>query len=177
MSQITDTLNALQGNCVVVVAPTENHSELRKEILEYLVKGEENSGLYLSINKPVDSLIKEFKNEGLDDKKILFIDGLSKLVGVEPDIDNCIALKHPSALTDLSIIVTEKFKKENKHFLFVDSISAMLVYNNEKTLAKFFHHLITILKKHDVLGVFLSSKDEGNQIITQFSDEIINIDS
>ncbi|MFO7967670.1 MAG: ATPase domain-containing protein [Archaeoglobaceae archaeon] len=173
MSQITENLEKLEGNFVVVVAPTEEHSDVRKEILEYWVKRKEFNGLYLSINKPVESLIKEFKNSGLDDKKILFIDGISKLVGVESDIDNSVALKHPSALTDLSIILTEEFKKKDKQFLFIDSISTMIVYNNEKTLAKFFHHLIANLKKHNLSCISLSLDERVEQIITQFSDSII----
>lgn len=172
MSQINETLNEVEGNCVVVVASTEKHSDVRKEILDYFLNGKDFKGLYLSINKPVESLIKEFKENGLDDKKILFIDGISKLVGVESDVENSVSLKHPSALTDLSIIITEEFKKEDRQFLFIDSISTMMVYNNEKTLAKFFHHLITTLKKCNMSGIFISL-DEREQMITQFSDSII----
>ena len=169
-----------EGFIVSVLSSTEQYSTLNIEILDYLINDRKMNGIYFTVNKPYETLVTILKKNEIDIKKLYFIDAISGAVGKKKsDAENCVIVQNPSALTDLSICITEACTSKNPGFLILDSLSTMLVYNNEDTTVRFIHYLITELRKCKVSGIILSlEKDMEKKMldsIAQFCDKIIKV--
>ncbi len=165
---------------VTVLSPTKQYSTLNIEILDYLINDRKMNGIYFTVNKPYEILATILKKNDIDIKKLYFIDAISGVIGkIKSDAENCIIVQNPSALTDLSICITEACTSKNPGFLILDSVSTMLVYNNENATVRFIHYLITELRKCKVSGIILSlEKDMEKKIIDNivtFCDKVIKI--
>jgi len=111
-------------------------------------------------------------------KKLFFVDAISGVIGGEKvQAENCVVLRSPSSLTELGIVVSKVCSSEKSRFLMMDSLSTMLVYNNQKTTVKFVHYIATQLRKCGWPGIIFSlEKDIEGQIldsILQFCDKVI----
>jgi KaiC/GvpD/RAD55 family RecA-like ATPase len=158
---------------------TTNYNTLNLAILDYLVIGKKLSGIYLTVNKPCETLISMFKKNNVDIKKLFFIDAISGTLGAKSSAENCKLVQHPSALTELSIQITDACATRAPKFLIFDSLSTMLVYNNEIASVRFIHFLITNLRKFGVAGIIFSmEKDIEKKTldnIVMFVDKVIKI--
>ena len=71
-------------------------------------------------------------------------------------------------------------KSTDRGFLFFDSLSTLLLYNETKTVAKFAHFLVTRLRILELDGiVFAVEKDMDREVIralAQFCDNMVILD-
>lgn len=153
------------------------------EILKELIK-EVDKGLFITINQPYLSLKKILKDNGINIKKMYFIDMISATTSTNPERTNeCLFISSPSDLTDLGISIDQSLTAmgKGKKLLFVDNLSTFLIYNNTKVMAEFTHFLINKLRIHEVIGVIISIQEEmGSEFITKiesFCDDIIRMGS
>ena len=119
-------------------------------------------------------------HQQLDTKKLFFIDAISGVIGKKRiEKSDCVVLRSPSSLTELGILISKACGSEKSRFLMMDSLSTMLVYNNQKTTVRFVHYVATQLRRCGWPGIIFSlEKDiEGGVLdsITQFCDKIIKI--
>ena len=179
---IEKEFKSLPQDFIVTVLPsTENYSDVTTAILDYLINERKMSGIYFTTNKPYETLANALKNSNVDAKKLFFIDAISGIVGKKSDAGNCVIVQNPSALTELSIQITEACTTKKPSFLIMDSLSTMLVYNNENATVRFIHYLTTQLRKCKVAGVIFSlEKDIEKKMlddITMFCDKVINFEA
>lgn len=162
---IIDSANYLDTNIAVV-----------KEIVN-----KNNSGVYITLNRPYNSLTKVFEDKGIPTNRIFFIDGITKSVGKTEKAKNCLYVESPQNLTHLSIIIskaTEALPTKEK-FLFLDALTTLMIYNKAGTVNKFLHYLTGRMRILKLKGVLLSiQKDLDPKIeqqITQFVDKTIDL--
>lgn len=113
---------------------------------------------------------------------IIFIDAITLPSGGKTnDSDRCLYLSDLRNLSDLAVIIDEAIDAipyENK-FLFLDSLSTLLLYNNTGSAAKFAHFLTGKLRAFDLDAIFLSLELESDaEFLTQlslFCDKKINL--
>ena len=99
-----------------------------------------------------------FKKKGIDVKKLFFIDAISGAIGEKSTAGNCQIVQNPSALTELSIQITNACVTKKPSFFIMDSLSTMLVYNNENATIRFIHYLTVQLRKSKIAGVIFCLK-------------------
>ena len=74
------------------------------ESVAYLLKDLEGVKIcYVTLNKPMDALIRAFSHDGINTKNIFFIDAVTK-----SETKNAIIISSPFALTELSIAISQE---------------------------------------------------------------------
>src|SRR3989338_139263 len=153
---------------LVIVSP-EYYFKTNSEILRIFCNTSHMFGIYVTLGKPYDVLMRQFYAEGIDVSKLFFIDAVSKK---EEKPNNAIFVNGPSSLTELSISISQVIQmapKENT-FLFFDSISTLLLYNNADIIIKFIHFLTAKLSEWKLAGIFISLDiGEDKRVIIQIS--------
>lgn len=170
-----------RGSVVLVISAAENTLKKNIEILKFLL-GNGYSGIYITINQPYKTLNDLFADRGLDIEKIFFIDSITKTIKGEPKREeNCLFISSPQGLTELGIAVSEAMGslKTEKNFLFLDSLSTLLIYNSTGSIAKFSHFLMNKIRLSNVTGIFISIEKEMDRKLisqlSQFSDRTISL--
>jgi len=139
------------------------------------------SAIVLSTSRPCTNLIKLYKNKKINVNKIIVLCCVCKSQDSSvKDTNNVIHIHSVDALTEISVAlkkVTEETK--NKSFLFLDSISTMLIHNNPKILAKFIHHILVLMRLNNISSILISIEKETDKIVraqlTQLCDKVIRI--
>lgn len=149
-----------------------------------LMAAEERDIIMIAANRPASTIMKECDRFGIDQKNLFIIDCVSKSQeSSQPDKDNVLFIENASSLTDISISLNEiiERRKENgaKPVVVLDSINALLIHNDARTVTRFTHSLLTKLRLHDVSGILLGVEDDidsttRSQII-QLSDTVVSV--
>ena len=95
--------------------------------------------------------------------------------------DDCLFIGSPKNLSDISIAMDQAIMaipKKDK-FLFFDSLSTLLLYNDVSVVAKFVHFLSGKMRIWEVKGIIISlrrAKDkELIQELKEFCDVVLNL--
>ncbi len=174
-------LEELSENYIVTItSSSEKYSQVNKVVMDYFVNKKKLNGIYVTMNKPYETLINIFEKNKINTKNVFFVDAISGMLGEEKsEAENCLVLQSPSALTEMSITISNACNSKKLNFLIMDSLSTLLVYNNEKSTVKFIHYLTAQLRKNRMDGIVLSlEKDMERKIldsIAQFCDKVVRI--
>jgi len=165
---------------VAVVSAPENYAAVNLALAGYLTKKRKMSGVYITMNKPYKNMVATLEKEGVDTKKIFFIDAISGIIGDKKSANgNCVMLPSPGSLTEMGIVISKVCDKKNPRFMIMDSLSTLLLYNNQRATLKFVHYVTTQLRKCAWPGIIFSlEKDIEEKILTsmtQFCDKVIKI--
>jgi len=174
--------NAITVNqSVGILLPGNNYSDLIQALFEYMHSRPEDAWVYLSITRPYDSIIKDFKDMP-EKKNIKFIDCISRAAGIPPKEPGCIYIESPALLEKIILEITDVFrdlKEDINKYLIIDSLSSLLIYNDTPLVTEFFTHLSNrtrMLGIHTVSLVIEEETDEGlNKILYLKSDKIIKV--
>lgn len=153
-----------------------------EDLIDILKKNIKNKNvIYITTNKPYNHIVSVFKKQGVSNDKILFIDCISKHVGLKEEPINAIFVESPQNLTTISIAVNESAKNlSGEKLLLLDSVSTLLIYNDANTIARFANFLINKMRTYSVdTIIFVLESDINKDIIKQiesFADEVIKND-
>lgn len=122
--------------------PNERYSKIIIDVAKQLA-GSYKHICYVSLNKLYDPLLKGLADNKVDVGKFFFIDCISRGVMKTPEkIKNCEFLSSPQALTEMHISISKNLKAKKSEALLFDSLSTLLVYENEVLVTRFVHGLI-----------------------------------
>ncbi len=167
---------------ILALAKAKDYNEANIDFLKYLIHTKNEPGVYLTFNKPYATMKQIMDQENIDERMIIFIDAITLPSGGKAeDTENCLYLNDLRNLSDLAVIIDEAidaipFKRK---FLYLDSLSTLLLYNNTGSVAKFVHFLTGKLRHWDLDGIFLSLELESDaELLAQlslFCDKKINL--
>jgi len=130
---------------------------------------------YVTLNKPMDALLRAFSHEGINTKNMFFIDAVTK-----KEAPNAIMVSSPCALTELSIAISQVMKSNAFDLLFFDSLSTLNVYAANNTKERFTSSIISKLRSANGKGVFTCiDQDSNSEFIAQsslFMDKVMRFD-
>lgn len=156
---------------VLVVSRSNHYSEVNQGIIKKLVDARKKRCIYLSMNKPSVTLLGEFSEAGIDTSKIFIIDCVTKLAGEDVErAGNVVFVESPQSLTEMGSVFDGAVKSLplNGSFLFLDSVTTMLLYNAAKSVATFIHFLTLKIRFYKMAGVIVSLElEETRQIMSQ----------
>lgn len=137
-------------------------------IIRHLVTTESNSGVYVTLNKPFAVIKKELQKNKVNTGMIIFIDAVTETGGKAKKTKDCLFIGNPENLSDISIAMDQAVRAlpgEGK-FVFFDSLSTLLVYNNANTVVKFIRFLATKMREWKVKGIIISlQRESDNELI------------
>jgi len=180
---LTDKYEKLgQGWITLLELPVEDSMKVNTEAIRILQSlGYE--GIYISLSKDYIELSKILGSSGVDLGKLAFIDGISQMYGIkEVTAPNVTYVAGPLSIDAISRTV-EKIAPtitQAKKFVFLDSITTVLLYNSLERTMEFTKFLTSTLKKLQLVGIVVSvSRGFANEALlielTKVSNEVIRI--
>jgi len=158
---------------VLFLVNAKKYAKINMDILKIIISEKKFSGIYIAASRPYTTLIKDLKSNEISVNDIFFIDCVTKMVPTPQGVrvlykeklttKNCLYITSPANLTELGVLLSQAFtiiKNYNKKFLFLDSLSTLLIYNDVATIAKFVHFLTTRLRLFGLVGIIMSMERE-----------------
>lgn len=151
-----------ENQVLTLVIPEMEYQKDIIEIVKAIVKN--NNICYIALNKTHKSIHENLKRKGIDDSKFYFIDGISQTIHKNiHDEENVSYVDSPSALTDLSLHISDAIKKKKAGIIIFDSLSTLLIYQPDKSVTRFVHSIINKVREYpDVKIIFTILKEDLN---------------
>ncbi len=119
--------------------------------------------VYVTVNKPYYALIKTLEGEGIDIQGFYFIDASSGDPDDESKSKGENFEKIESAdMTDIMLTIEKCLQTKRFDGVIFDSISTLLNCHDEEMVIRFTHSLISKLRKNNVKGIFMCTKEDMN---------------
>ena len=124
----------------------------------------EMGGVYISASRGAVEIIQAFETIGVDVSKIHFIDLVSSgiLGGTDIQYPNVSFVDSPIMLESILLrtLYCLRTTENPRNFVFIDSVNALAIYNEEKMLAEYLHTFINTFRQREVLSVILNIPDQ-----------------
>jgi hypothetical protein len=157
----------------LVVVPEKEYASKINEIVS-AASSSHSRICYTSLSKPCSTLSQSFSKNGIDTKKILFIECGGSSGGESGQV---VHVSSPKALTEISIAISKVIDMGKIEILIFDSLSTLLVYADSSTVVKFAHSIITMLRSKGVDGMLMCAKSSQSEAIvkdiTMFTDNVM----
>lgn len=168
---------------VLFIINAVRYHKIHPELLRAVIEEKKFAGIYITVNKPYGILVKYLKEKGINTENIFFIDAISKSVGEDMRLtEDCLFIPSPNRLTDLSIALSqalEGMKNKETKFIFIDSLSTLLLYNPFDVVTRFIHFIITRLRLFGLVGIMISIEKQVDErminILIEMCDEIVEV--
>jgi len=171
-----------KGKISLVVVDPESYREACSSLLSGLLKASRSANcIYISTTMPYAEASRMLQKNGLDAKRLFFIDTMSKSASLGKErAENVIFVEDPKNLTMVGVALSEAlYKMEGKErVLILDSISSLLMYNSPDIVLRFLHSVIGRMRAGEVSGiVFILVKDYGDILtrLASFVDEVVEL--
>ncbi len=160
-SQLEKEFTELPNDAVaLVLLPNKNYEELNMEMIKILVNQKKLSGAYVTINRPYGNIVKIMEKEGIDPKKLFFVDCVTEKDEKE---DNCTFIKSAEMLEDMGISLEPMYSNKSYSFIFFDSIDALSIYHDTNTVIRFVRSLINRLRENNMGGILVGLHEETDK--------------
>ena len=124
----------------------------------------EMGGIYISANRGAVEIIQAFESIGIDVSNIHFIDLVSSgiLGGTDVAYPNITFIDSPIMLESILLrsLYRLRITDSPRNFVFIDSVNALAIYNEEKMLAEYLHTFINTFRQREVLTIILNIPDQ-----------------
>ncbi|HDM67170.1 MAG TPA: hypothetical protein ENG62_02150 [Thermoplasmatales archaeon] len=170
-----------EGWIVLLETSAERSLEVSLAALQYLINNKEYIGIVLSASRPYKNLVQLYENKGIDTSRILFLDCISKSQSLDIDqAGNVIYLDSVSDLTNISLALKGSMEKiPGDKFVYIDSITTMLIHNTPEMFARFIHGVLTKMRIQGISGLLISLENETDKEIraeiAQLCDRIVKL--
>ena len=160
ISKLKEELMSVEGGEIILLHFNPlNYSELTLEALSFLINEKEAGIMYITASRPYCYLSRVMKDRKISKENLLFIDCITYLANVPSELsENCVFVETPAELEDVGMHTARlmgKIKTKNK-FLFIDSMSTLLIYNNMRSLREFSTFIKNLLRDNGVGGIFIT---------------------
>ena len=132
----------------------------------------EMGGVYICASVGAAERIEEFKSIGLSDadiSRIQFIDLVSSgiLGGTDVEYNNIHFVDSPVMLESLLLrtLYILRMTTSARNFVFLDSVNALAIYNDDRMLAEYLHTFINTFRQREVLSVILNVPDQTPPLV------------
>ena len=154
---------------ILLLANSINYLQTNLDVLKYLINEVQMNGIYITINRPAMDMIKNLQKVNINTKNLFFIDCISETAkGNIERTDNILYTSSPKNLTDIGIAISEitkSLKDPSNYFLFLDSVSTLLIYNSARSIVQFSHFLINVIRTNNLNGVIMSVESETDNFV------------
>ncbi|MBI4448222.1 hypothetical protein HY643_04525 [Candidatus Woesearchaeota archaeon] len=150
----------------------KNYYKTNLGIIKHLVEEENTPGVYITLNKPFEIIKRDLQKEKVSTEMVIFIDGVTETEGKTKKTKECLFIGNPENLSDISIAMDQAVRAlpGKQKFVFFDSLSTLLVYNNINTVIKFIHFLATKMREWKVKGIIITlQKESDKELIDQLT--------
>lgn len=162
---------------VGIQVPENRHADLLEALFASMCKNQHDTWSFVTVSKPFDWLKKQYKE--IDERaNIKFIDCVSRTAGSgSGKTDGCIYIESPGMLERIILELLNSFrscKSDTDKFIIIDSLSALMIYNNTGIVREFMALLMNRARSENihVISILVEEEMDSNKII-QMNDKII----
>ena len=175
---ISEELEGLENPVVLALIDPVQYHEAVIELLSYFTKSN-RYGIYVSLNKPYSNLLKSFDKAGIPTHSIFFVDGITNVPSIE-ETDSHTCLGSGVDLSNLCIAISKAVgRSADDRFLFLDSLTTLLIYNEPRAVAKFAHLLTEKMRRWNSAGSLLAiDTNSEREVVSQlapFCDKVVKL--
>ncbi len=168
------------GKTAILVIQPKSYVQISSEIPVEMVKDWDMEGVFVSANKPYQTVRESFGKLGILDK-IVFVDCASRLGGDNPQGERLIVVNNPADLTQLAIHMSKSIDSlGEKRFLVFDSLTTLLIYSKLATVTQFAHNIGLMMKSKKVTCFFLVVEQEATKEMLSYlctiADEFVKVE-
>ena len=161
---------------VGIQVPENRHGDLLEAIFASMCKNTQDVWSFVSVSKSFDYLKKVYKE--IDQfQNIHFIDCISRAAGIGTKHHNCIYIESPGMLEFIILELLNSFrgvKSETEKFIVIDSLSALMIYNDPAIIREFITLLMNRARSDNIhiITILVEEEMDSNKLI-QMNDKII----
>tara|TARA_Y100000034_G_scaffold133715_1_gene200037 strand:+ start:3866 stop:4426 length:561 start_codon:yes stop_codon:yes gene_type:complete len=150
--------NFSESGVFLLEVPEENFFSVNVDTIKTLMT-QGSSGLYLSLNRPYQNLVKMLKDAGVATNKLSFIDAASSQGSVSPKKSaKCVFISQDLDIDELTKAIYQMLAKMKgtQKFLFIDSFITLTLYQPLSESLRFAEFLSHIAKKGDAARIVIN---------------------
>ena len=150
------------GSSVQVRMSSANAFAVTASTMIPLMQMFEMGGVYISASRGAVEIIQAFEAIGVDVSNIHFLDLVSSgvLGGTDVPYSNITFIDSPIMLESILLrtLYTLRTVDNQRNFVFLDSVNALAIYNDDRMLAEYLHTFINTFRQREVLSVILKCR-------------------
>ena len=165
---------------VGIIVPMNNYAELSDAIFNQMISDKDDFWVYITVTKSYDTIQRNLKNFS-EHKNLRFMDCISRAAGIAKLEPNVIYIESPSMLEKIIMEMMHLFSKvkdDVKKYVIIDSLSALMIYNNPETVKEFFQHFVNKTRAEDIHSITLVVEEEMDEYMNKIifiNDKIIKV--
>ena len=168
--RIAEQLTQVALNSAVQVrVGTANSFMVTASTMIPLMQMFEMGGVYISASRGAVEIIQAFEAIGVDVSHIQFIDLVSSgiLGGTDVTYSNVHFVDSPIMLESILLrtLYVLRTMDSQRNFVFLDSVNALAIYNDDRMLAEYLHTFINTFRQREVLTVILNVPDQTTPLV------------
>ena len=168
--QIAEQLTQVSlGSSVQVRMSATNSFAVTASTMIPLMQMFEMGGVYISASRGAVEIIQAFESIGVDVSGIQFLDLVSSgvLGGTDVPYSNITFVDSPIMLESILLrtLYTLRTVSSARNFVFLDSVNALAIYNDDRMLAEYLHTFINTFRQREVLSVMLNVPDQTPPLV------------
>ena len=168
--RIAEQLTQVALNSAVQVrVGTANSFMVTASTMIPLMQMFEMGGVYISASRGAVEIIQAFEAVGVDVSHIQFIDLVSSgiLGGTDVSYSNVHFVDSPIMLESILLrtLYVLRTMDSQRNFVFLDSVNALAIYNDDRMLAEYLHTFINTFRQREVLTVILNVPDQTPPLV------------
>ena len=157
------------GSSVQVRMSSANAFAVTASTMVPLMQMFEMGGVYISASRGAVEIIQAFEAIGVDVSGIHFLDLVSSgvLGGTDVPYPNITFVDSPIMLESIMLrtLYTLRTVNNQRNFVFLDSVNALAIYNDDRMLAEYLHTFINTFRQREVLSVILNVPDQTPPLV------------
>ena len=157
------------GSSVQVRMSSSNAFAVTASTMIPLMQMFEMGGVYISASRGAVEIIQAFEAIGVDVSGIHFLDLVSSgvLGGTDVPYSNITFVDSPIMLESIMLrtLYTLRTVNNQRNFVFLDSVNALAIYNDDRMLAEYLHTFINTFRQREVLSVMLNVPDQTPPLV------------
>lgn len=157
------------GSSVQVRMSSANAFAVTASTMIPLMQMFEMGGVYISASRGAVEIIQAFEAIGVDVSSIHFLDLVSSgvLGGTDVPYSNITFIDSPIMLESILLrtLYTLRTVDNQRNFVFLDSVNALAIYNDDRMLAEYLHTFINTFRQREVLSVILNVPDQTPPLV------------
>lgn len=166
-----------KNNKILLVSlKSKDYREGMENLMEFSLKKFRKT-CYVTLNDPFETIVG--KLDGKEITKMFFIDCVASTVKTPEHEKNVIFVSSPRALTEISIAMKKVIEMDGVESVILDSISAMLVYEQSLNVIKFVHNQVLTCREANLVSFFVILREDVSEELmkdlTMFVDKIIEV--
>ena len=163
-----------RGSAVQVRMSSSNAFAVTASTMIPLMQMFEMGGVYISASRGAVEIIQAFEAIGVDVSGIHFLDLVSSgvLGGTDVPYSNITFVDSPIMLESIMLrtLYTLRTVNNQRNFVFLDSVNALAIYNDDRMLAEYLHTFINTFRQREVLSVILNVPDQTPPLVLAYLD-------